>query len=196
MFSHGLNSLKNAASTETRFTWRRTDRGSETTSQPKTIARPASGVRSVARILISVDLPLPFGPRIPVTPPAWTVRSSSCRAGLSFHSRFHHGAPVSRSRRLNPLVTPRSWIAAAFISSYSCEIGWSKQKGPCGAQQPHGPFWSGSLGLFLAARYRIRLIVQLEKAGSARHGRRSSSRPATIGRSLLDGHTRVGVEPA
>src|SRR6202521_3995175 len=114
MFSHGLSSLKKAASTETRLTWRRTDSGSETSSQPKTIARPASGVSSVPRILISVDLPLPFGPRMPVTPPASTTRSSSWSATLSFHARRHQGAPVSRSRRRNDLRIP--WISIAVIA--------------------------------------------------------------------------------
>src|SRR5882762_1229015 len=111
MFSHGLSSLKKAASTETRFTWRRTDNGWATTSQPKTIAVPESGVSSVPRIRMSVDLPLPLGPRMPVTPPASTLRSSSWRATLSFHSRRHQGAPASRSRRLKALRIP--WISIA-----------------------------------------------------------------------------------
>src|SRR6266850_2646578 len=119
MFSQGLSSLKKAASTDTRFTWRRTDSGCATTSQPKTIAVPESGVSSVPRIRMSVDLPLPLGPRMPVTPPASTVRSSSWRATLSFHSRRHQGAPVSRSRRRNALRIPWISIAVVDISSPS-----------------------------------------------------------------------------
>src|ERR1700686_4465938 len=115
MFSQGLSSLKKAASTETRFTWRLTDSGWATTSQPKTVAFPESGVRRVPRIRMRVDLPLPLGPRIPVTPPASTTRSSSCRATLSFHARRHQGAPASRSRRRNVLLIP--WISIAVIVS-------------------------------------------------------------------------------
>ena len=49
--------------------WRRTLAARVTTSYPKTRALPASGVSSVARMRIRVDLPLPLGPMIPVTPP-------------------------------------------------------------------------------------------------------------------------------
>src|SRR5467141_1766705 len=159
MFSQGLSSLKNAASTETRFTCLRTERGSSTTSQPNTMALPASGVSKVPRILISVDLPLPLGPRIPVTPPASTTRSSSCRATLSFQSRRHHGAPASRSRRRNDLVTPCNRIAAAVIAWTTPLESGGKQKGPCGAQLPHGPFGL-RFWLVLEAAYRNRLNVR------------------------------------
>src|SRR5216683_1308085 len=47
MFSHGLSSLKKAASTETRFTCRRTRSASVTTSQPKDARCP--GVRREQR---------------------------------------------------------------------------------------------------------------------------------------------------
>src|SRR5436309_1617061 len=85
MFSHGLSSLKKAASTDTRFTCLRTARGWLTTSQPNTVACPESGVRRVPRMRMSVDLPLPLGPRMPVTPPASMTRLSGSRATLSSH---------------------------------------------------------------------------------------------------------------
>ncbi len=116
MFSHGLSSLKNAASTETRFTCRRTCIASVTTSQPKTRAVPESGVSSVPRILIKVDLPLPFGPRTPVIPPA-SRRSSSWSATFSLGAAlFHQGEPAWRSRRRNALLTPWMSIAGTFIT--------------------------------------------------------------------------------
>src|SRR5260370_39411481 len=138
MFSQGLSSLKNAASTETRLTWRRTSSGWVTTSQPNTSALPASGVSRVPRIRISVDLPLPFGPRIPVTPPVATVRSSSCSATLSLDSRRHQGAPDSRSRRRNAFLTPCISIAGLFIADSKNPYG-QKEKDRAGPQQPHGP---------------------------------------------------------
>src|SRR5260370_32636627 len=116
MFSHGLSSLKKAASTDTRLTCLRTESGSATTSQPNTLARPASGVSSVPRMRISVDLPLPLGPSIPVTPPASMTRSISWRATLSFHSRRHQGAPTSRSRRRNAFLTPTISTAVMCFS--------------------------------------------------------------------------------
>src|ERR1700687_1471090 len=65
MFSQGLSSLKNAASTETRLTCRRTDSGCATTSQPKTIALPASGVSNVPRTRDEMRLAPPVGPEDP-----------------------------------------------------------------------------------------------------------------------------------
>src|SRR5256712_133528 len=51
-----------------------------------------------------------------VTPPASTIRSSSCNATFSFCSRRHQGAPASRSRRLNALRTPWMSIARTLIA--------------------------------------------------------------------------------
>ncbi len=146
MFSQGLSSLKNAASTETRFTCRRTDSGSATTSHPNTMARPASGVSNVPRMRINVDFPLPFGPRIPVMPPASMTRSSSWRATLSFHSRRHQGAPASRSRRRNAFLTPRISIAvtAHLPKISSCDAppalrATSPRGGECQAKEKGPP---------------------------------------------------------
>src|SRR5579864_3135832 len=116
MFSQGLSSLKKAASTDTRLTWRLTAIGSATTSHPNTDAWPASGVSSVPRMRINVDFPLPLGPRMPVTPPASTVRSSSWSATLSFQSRRHQGAPDSRSLRRNAFLIFLISIAAVDIT--------------------------------------------------------------------------------
>src|SRR6266849_4859343 len=126
MFSHGLSSLKKAASTDTRLTCLRTESGSATTSEPNTAARPASGVSSVPRMRISVDLPLPLGPSIPVTPPASMTRSISWSATLSFHSRRHHGAPASRSRRRKVFLMPK--ISTATLMTNSLKYRWKRKR--------------------------------------------------------------------
>src|SRR2546430_11331390 len=84
MFSQGLSSLKKAASTETRLTWVRTSSASFTTSQPNTRAVPESGVNSVPRIRMRVDLPLPFGPRMPVIPDRKSTRLNSSHSQISY----------------------------------------------------------------------------------------------------------------
>src|SRR5438445_7839178 len=180
MFSQGLSSLKKAASTDTRFTCLRTDNGSATTSHPKTVARPASGVSSVPRIRMSVDFPLPFGPRMPVMPPGWMTRSSSWSATLSFHSRRHQGAPVSRSRRLNALVMPCSSMAADVIGLLLDQIRFQKKKDRGGAQLPHGPLW------FLESGYRIGLNVRSEGRLRPRRSAPSWCRPLTYSSQDMD----------
>src|SRR2546423_109164 len=192
MFSQGLSSLKNAASTETRLTCRRTSSASATTSQPNTSARPASGVSNVPRIRMSVDLPLPLGPRMPVTPPLSTVRSSSWRATLSFHSRFHQCAPDSRSRRRKALRTPRSSTAGLFITN-SKNPNRQKEKDRGGAQQPHGPdltVWVLVLGYESRVNRRLR-------AGMLRPCLRGACEQFLPSQPLLTrlyGHTRMGVQ--
>src|ERR1043166_174670 len=49
MFSQGLSSLKNAASTDTRLTWLRTSSASRTTAHPKPRAVSVAGGQPVAR---------------------------------------------------------------------------------------------------------------------------------------------------
>src|SRR6266849_6555448 len=170
MFSHGLSSLKNAASTDTRLTCLRTASGSATTSQPNTEARPASGVSSVPRIRINVDLPLPLGPSIPVTPPVSMIKSISWRATLSFHSRRHHGAPVSRARRGKAFLTP--WISIAVIC-------FSPAKFPCSLCPPPG-------------RGRFATGADLPTSGEARKRKRTDAVPNN--RTVLSVTTEESLE--
>ncbi len=65
-----------------------------TTSSPSTHARPADGASSVVRILMSVVLPAPFGPRRPNSSPGRTSRSTSRRATKS--------GPADDRRRSQP----------------------------------------------------------------------------------------------
>ena len=59
-----------------------------TTSKPATVARPASGLSSVARMRTVVVLPAPFGPSRPRTVPSSTVRSTPSRARTSLLRRL------------------------------------------------------------------------------------------------------------
>src|SRR4029077_16876869 len=103
---------------------------------------------------------------------------------LSFHSRRHQGAPASRSRRRNALVTPCSWMAAAVICLITPLESGGKQKGPCGAQRPHGPF--GLRFCFgLEDLYRNRLNVR-SREGRLRPRRCASSRSASMSQLLTN----------
>jgi len=48
--------------------------------RPPTVTRPADGASNPTIMHIVVDLPLPFGPRKPVTCPGTTVKLRSCTA--------------------------------------------------------------------------------------------------------------------
>ena len=62
---------------------RRTLAASLTTSSPPTLALPASGRSSVARIRTAVVLPAPFGPSTPSTVPGRAARSTPASAVVS-----------------------------------------------------------------------------------------------------------------
>src|SRR4029078_2186680 len=113
---------------------------SDTTPQPNTVARPASGVSRVPRMRISVDLPLPFGPRMPVTPPLLMTRSSSWSATLSLCSGRHQRVPFSRLERRNDWVIPCSSTAAATLIDLLTPLHSPLEKQETvRAQPPHGP---------------------------------------------------------
>lgn len=68
--------MKKLASTETRLISRCTAIGSLTTSRPKTVICPPSGMSRVAISRMSVDLPLPLGPSTPKISPRRTLNET------------------------------------------------------------------------------------------------------------------------
>ena len=76
-FSAPLSLPSTAACWPVRLIRSRTRAASLVTSKPATVALPASGRSSVARIRMVVVLPAPFGPSSATTSPAPTVRSTS-----------------------------------------------------------------------------------------------------------------------
>src|SRR5262249_48831205 len=95
-FSAALIFLKKLASTETRFTRRRTFRASLNTSYPKIDASPPSGRRSVESRRTSVDFPEPFWPRIATHSP----RSISKLTRFSAARRRRWRTPFRREKTL------------------------------------------------------------------------------------------------
>src|SRR6516162_6961515 len=68
-----------------------------TTSRPSTLACPASGSRTVARIRTAVVLPAPFGPSRPSTLPASTARSMPSSAATGPKCLTSPLAPIAGS---------------------------------------------------------------------------------------------------
>src|SRR2546423_5206179 len=148
MFSQQLSSLKKEASTETLLMCRRTEGACATTSSPKTLADPESGVSRVPRIRMSVDLPLPLGPMIPVTPPAGTFRSSGSSATLRSRRRRHQAPFGPRFQVRKPLATPLRLTAVfSFIQTLP-----EKRKRTGGG--PHDPC-VGSLLLLAGGQRKV-----------------------------------------
>ena len=91
------------------------------TSRPSSIMRPSSGATTPAMILIRVDLPAPFSPRMAWMRPAWTVRlgllqrpDAAIALGDAFHAKerprcVHRSSPgICRQRRGDSPAAPRS----------------------------------------------------------------------------------------
>ena len=100
--------LKNDASTDTRFTSRRTGRWSRTTSFPKISADPPSGSRRVESRRTSVDFPDPFWPRMATVSPRSIVNVTSSSAIRVFRPK----RPFLGSRSLNSLRSSRTSTAS------------------------------------------------------------------------------------
>src|SRR5436305_5979718 len=114
--SIGDNFLKQEASTLTRLMRRCTMRSSFSTSYPKMVTCPLSGMSSVDKMRIKVDLPEPFEPRIPTISRRSIVMVTLSTARTSRFSSFFLRQPNKGRGFLNILVTP-SMTTAFFVTS-------------------------------------------------------------------------------
>src|SRR3990172_6969580 len=106
--------------------------GSRVTSCPATAAYPEVGRRSVARILIRVVCPAPFGPSMPNSSPSLICRStlSNARVSPPFSSAL---AFLKKGlRRLNSRVSCRVSTASVIVVR-SCPRGARSAGGPAGS---------------------------------------------------------------
>ncbi len=89
-FSSAVRRMSSDGSWNTRPMERRTSFGCVRTSWPANVARPPVGLSSVARILMVVDLPAPFGPRNPKIsrPPTLKVTPSTAVRSPNFLERL------------------------------------------------------------------------------------------------------------
>ena len=107
-----------------------------TTSKPATVARPASGLSSVARMRTVVVLPAPFGPSRPRTVPSATVRSSAVeRADLALAGPVDLDQAFGRDGIHGQAVAPCGAIALGGPQVYRAPA----RLRPCRSFSPAAP---------------------------------------------------------
>src|SRR5688500_80930 len=139
-------------------TFRRTIAGSFTTSWPSTEAEPPSGRSRVARILIVVVLPAPFGPSRPKTEPFRICRSTplSARVSPKFLTRAFVWIAIS-------IEAPNIMDEGRETRDEACNLvprlSSSRLKLPCSRiERPHEGNRPGPRGLHFTCVVRIRIL--------------------------------------